>query len=104
MGAEVKYNQRLLISGFPLEHSEQLIFDLCSCFAKVSKVELLTDKETDKFNGYANVDFESEVEAKQAFSSMMGLQVGQKYLYVKKCQPPTEEELAEELGEAADNE
>ena len=35
---------------------------------------------------------------------MMGLQVGQKYLYVKKCQPPTEEELAEELGETADNE
>jgi hypothetical protein len=29
---------------------------------------------------------------------MMGLQVGNKYLYVKKCQPPTEEEMAENLA------
>ena len=60
--AEIKYNQRLLISNFPLEHSEKLIFDLCNCFAKVSKVELLNDKDTGAFNGQANVDFESEIE------------------------------------------
>ena len=70
----------------------------------MSNVELLTDKHTGKFNGSANVDFESEAEAKLAFSSMMGIQVGQNVLYVKKCQPPTEDELAEELGDAAENE
>jgi hypothetical protein len=35
---------------------------------------------------------------------MMGTQVGQSVLHVKKCQPPTEDELAEELGDAAENE
>ena len=29
---------------------------------------------------------------------MMGLQVGQKYLYVKKAQPPTDEEIADEIA------
>ena len=91
-GAEYKFNQRLLISNFPPDHSDRLIFELCNCFGKVTAVELVK-AINGKFDGSAYVDFESEFEAKQAFSSMMGLQVGQKYLYVKKMQPPTEEEL-----------
>jgi len=58
-------------------------------------LELILDKSSGKFTGEALVDFTSENEAKIAFSSMMGLQVDKKYLYVKKMQPPTEEELLE---------
>jgi len=90
-GAEFKFNQRLLISGFPPDHSEKLIFELCNCFAKVVAVESVKDSHG-KFDGAAYVDFESEFEAKQAFSSMMVLNVGSKVFYVKKRQPPTEEE------------
>ena len=69
--SDVKFNQRLIITNFPQGQSEELIRDLCTCFGKVSKVELVL--EQGKFAGTANVDFESEFEAKQAFSSMMGL-------------------------------
>lgn len=65
---------------------------------KVEKVEMVMDEQTGQFGGNANVDFESENDAKQAFNKMMGLQVKNKYLYVKKCLPPTEDELIKEIG------
>lgn len=94
--ADIKFNQRLLISNFPSQHSEKVIKELCTCFGKVTAVELIIDAKTNRFSGSAYVDFESEQEAKQAFNSMMGLEVGSKCLYVKKMQPPTEEELLQQ--------
>lgn len=76
-----------MISGFPKEHSVELIKELCDCFGKVQHVKMLDEP------GSAQVEFQDEFEAKQAMSSMMGLQVGRDYLHVKKCLPPTEEEL-----------
>lgn len=70
---------------------------MCKIYGNVVSVEMIKDSQN-LFNGSCNVDFESEFEAKKAFSSMMGLQVGQKYLYVKKAQPPTEEEIADEIA------
>lgn len=40
---------------------------------KVEKVEMLVDDHSGQFGGNANVDFESENDAKQAFNKMMGL-------------------------------
>jgi RNA recognition motif-containing protein len=74
----------LLINNFPKEHSENLIRELCDYFGKVTSVELIHDQNTKMFSGNAYVEFDSEFEAKKAFSSMMGLQVGSKVLYVKK--------------------
>lgn len=74
---------------------------MSDCFAKVEKIELEYDQDTKKFNGTAKIEFVSEFDAKQAFSQMMGLKVGDKYLFVKKMQPPTEEEIMarqKELG------
>lgn len=89
--SDIRYNQRLLISNFPKGHNEKLIRELCSYFGKVEAVELVNDQQG--FTGSAYIEFENEAEAKKAFNQMMGLQVGSKNLYVKKMQPPTEEEL-----------
>jgi RNA recognition motif-containing protein len=62
--ADVKFNQRLIISNLPEGHSENLIFDLSNCFGKVTDVQLILDPETKRFKGSAYVDFESEFEAK----------------------------------------
>jgi RNA recognition motif-containing protein len=68
---EIPYERRLFISNFPTEHDESLILELCNCFGKVAKVHMVT--ENGQFTGTANVDFTSEIEAKAAYSSMLGL-------------------------------
>jgi hypothetical protein len=50
-----------LLTNLPKEHSEKLIFDLCSCFGKVRRVEIILENEL--FEGSAFVDFETEHEA-----------------------------------------
>ena len=49
-----------------------------------------------KFTGEVFVDFDSEFQAKEAFSKMMGLEIGKNILFVKKIQAPNVDE--EELG------
>jgi splicing factor U2AF subunit len=62
--AEIKFNQRLMISNFPDSNTKENITELCNCFGKVKGVELIMDKKTNRFGGSVHVDFESEQEAK----------------------------------------
>lgn len=66
-----------------MEHNEFIITKICQEFGPVDKVELIKDQHQN-FTGGVYVDFESEYAAKEAFSKMMGLEVGKKFLYVKK--------------------
>ena len=59
----VNYNKTLIVSGFPEQHNENLIFDVCDCYGKVEKVELEYEAGSKKFNGTAKVEFASEFEA-----------------------------------------
>ena len=79
------------ILNFPVEHNEIVIKTLCSEFGTVTSVELIKD-EAGKFNGEVYVDFDTEFQAKEAFSKMMGLEIGKKVLYVKKVLAPNEDD------------
>lgn len=100
---EIAYEKRLLVSNLPLEHNEQVVLLFVKCFGDVVKVEFIMDEVTGKYEGSAYVDFESEFEAKKVFSTMMGQKFDKGVLYIKKCAPPTEEELVQQLGEEEDD-
>ena len=76
----------MIIQNLPRGHDSYLIEELCSLYGKVTFVQLVHD-------GEAVVEFSTETEAKHALQQIMGMQVDNKVLYVKKMQPPTEEEL-----------
>ena len=100
--AEIAYEKRLLVSNLPLEHNENVVLDFCKCFGEATRVEFIINTSTGKYEGSAFVDFESEFEAKKVHSTMMGQQFGKGVLFIKKCAPPTEEELAQQLGDEED--
>lgn len=84
-----------MVSNLPIDQDEKMVFDFCKCFGDAIKVEFIINEMTGKYDGSAFIDFESEFEAKRVYSIMMGKQFGKGVLILKKCAPPTEEELAE---------
>jgi RNA recognition motif-containing protein len=57
-----------MISNFPLHHDEKLIFQFCNTFVEVKNVEIILNKETEKFEGSAYIYFISESDAKKAYN------------------------------------
>ena len=57
-----------MISNFPLHHDEKLIFQFCNTFGEVKNVEIILNKETEKFEGSAYIYFISESDAKKAYN------------------------------------
>lgn len=61
-----------------------MIRKICEVFGSVKEIELVVDPHTGKFSGVVNVEFGSESEAKRASSAMMGFQVEDCVLDVRK--------------------
>lgn len=61
-----------------------MIRKICEVFGSVKEIELVVDPHSGKFSGVVNVEFGSESEAKRASSAMMGFQVEDCVLDVRK--------------------
>ena len=77
-------NTKLLVSNFPVEHTKDMIFQICSVFGKLKSVDLLKDPATGEFRGQAHVEFDSELDAKRGYTGMMGFKINDQTLFVKR--------------------
>lgn len=62
-----------------------MVMKICDIFGQVRSVELV--EENGRFRGTVVVDYATENDAKRAFSKIMGTQIGDQLLYVKKITP-----------------
>lgn len=77
-------NTKLHITNFPVTHTKDMILQICEVFGKVKTVDLLKDPATGEFKGQVHVEYMDEVEAKKAHTGMIGFQIGDSILYVKR--------------------
>lgn len=61
-----------------------MITRIAEVFGKVKSVDLLRDTATGEFKGQANIEYDSELDAKRGFTGMMGLKVDDSVLHVKR--------------------
>jgi len=53
-------------------------------FGKVKNIDLVKDTSSGEFKGQVHVEYETEMDAKKGFTSMMGLKVEDSVLFVKR--------------------
>ena len=71
-----------------------MIQKICEVFGNVKNIDIIKDPITSEFKGTVHVEFLTEAEAKNAYSSMMGLKIEDQILFVKKItsiSAPTQE-------------
>ena len=87
-------NTKLEIINFPNTHTLSMIQKICEVFGNVKNIDIIKDPITSEFKGTVHVEFLTEAEAKNAYSSMMGLKIEDQILFVKKItsiSAPTQE-------------
>ena len=87
-------NTKLEIMNFPITHTLSMIQKICEVFGNVKNIDIIKDPITSEFKGTVHVEFLTEAEAKNAYSSMMGLKIEDQILFVKKItsiSAPTQE-------------
>eukprot|EP00349_Pseudokeronopsis_sp_Brazil_P002404 CAMPEP_0202956210 /NCGR_PEP_ID=MMETSP1396-20130829/742_1 /ASSEMBLY_ACC=CAM_ASM_000872 /TAXON_ID= /ORGANISM="Pseudokeronopsis sp., Strain Brazil" /LENGTH=187 /DNA_ID=CAMNT_0049673129 /DNA_START=696 /DNA_END=1262 /DNA_ORIENTATION=+ len=57
---------------------------ICEVFGKVRSVDLLKDTATGEFRGQVHVEYENEPDAKKGYMGMLGLNVEEGVLFVKR--------------------
>lgn len=77
-------NTKLMVNHFPVTHTKEMIKQIAEVFGKVKTVDLLRDTATGEFKGQANIEYETEMDAKKGFTGMMGLKVDENILHVKR--------------------
>lgn len=73
-----------MVNNFPPTHTKDMILQICEVFGKVKNIDLLKDPSTGEFRGQIHVEYDSEIDAKKAFSGMMGFNIDGYVLHVKK--------------------
>ena len=68
-------NTKLEIINFPNTHTLSMIQKICEVFGNVKNIDIIKDPITSEFKGTVHVEFLTEAEAKNAYSSMMGLKI-----------------------------
>ena len=66
-------NTKLHLTKFPPSHTKEMIMKICEVFGKVKQLDLLKDPATGEFKGQVHVEYMDEIEAKKAFTGIMGL-------------------------------
>jgi splicing factor U2AF subunit len=77
-------NTKLLVTNFPPTHTKEMIQKISEVFGKVKSVDLLKDPVTGEFKGQVHIEYMDEVDAKKGHTGMMGLQIGEGLLFVKR--------------------
>lgn len=77
-------NTKIHVTNFPPTHTKDMIMKICEVFGKVKTLDLLKDPATSEFKGQIHVEYTDEIEAKKAHTGMMGLNIGEGVLFVKR--------------------
>lgn len=80
---------RLLVSNLPLRYDTSQAKEILEVVGPVKNIELRTDPNTGKYNGEAFVEYEREEDSRKAETTLMGMNIGDAFLHVKKVQTTT---------------
>jgi hypothetical protein len=80
---------KLLVSNLPVEYDSDQVRDILSVVGKVKNLELLTDPNSGKYKGEVYVQYEKEEDSRKAETTLMGMNIKDAYLHVKKVQSTT---------------
>jgi splicing factor U2AF subunit len=80
---------KLLVSNLPIEYDKDQVRDILSVVGKVKDLEMLSDANTGKYKGEVNVQYEREEDSRKAETTLMGMNIKDAYLHVKKVQSTT---------------
>lgn len=80
---------KLLVSNLPVEYDEQQVRDILSVVGKIKDLQFITDPNTGKYKGECYVQYEREEDSRKAETTLMGMNIQDAYLHVKKVQSTT---------------
>lgn len=88
---------KLLVSNLPIEYKEDQIKDILAVVGKIKHLEILTDPNTGKYKGEVYVQYENEEDSRRAETTLMGMNIKDAYLHVKKVQSTTKLQTGDEF-------
>ena len=87
--SKTKTITKLLVSNLPVKYQESQIRDILGIVGAIKELEILKDVNSGKFKGEVYVQFEREEDSRKAEAALMGMSIGDAFLYVKKVQSTT---------------
>ena len=80
---------KLLVSNLPLDYSEAQVRDILSVVGHIKDLEMITDPNSGKYRGEVYVQYEKEEDSRKAETTLMGMNISDAFLHVKKVQSTT---------------
>lgn len=80
---------KLLVSNLPVEYDIDQVRDILSVVGRIKNIEMITDPNTGKYKGEVYVQYEREEDSRKAETTLMGMNIKDAYLHVKKVQSTT---------------
>ncbi|MCX5662595.1 MAG: RNA-binding protein [Planctomycetota bacterium] len=77
----------IYVGNLPYGTTDQELQDLFSQFGAISKVSIITDRETGRSKGFGFVEMADEAEGRQAIEALNGQQFGGRALTVNEARP-----------------
>lgn len=78
---------KLYVGNLPFSVQEQDLKSFFSSYGSVSKVEVITDRETGRSKGFGFVEISNEDEANQAIEDLNGKDLGGRAVIVNEARP-----------------
>lgn len=80
---------KLLVTNLPVEYTESQVRDILSVVGKLKEIEMITDPNSGKYRGEVYVQYEREEDSRKAETTLMGMNIRDAFLHVKKVQSTT---------------
>ena len=80
---------KLLVSNLPIDYDETQIKEILSVIGSIKHLEIITDPNTGKYKGEVYVQYEREEDSRRAETTLLGMNIKDAYLSVKKVQSTT---------------
>jgi len=80
---------KLLVSNLPIDYDESQIKEILRVIGNIKHLEIITDPNTGKYKGEVYVQYEKEEDSRRAETTLLGMNIKDAYLSVKKVQSTT---------------
>lgn len=80
---------KLLVSNLPIDYDENQIKEILRVIGNIKHLEIITDPNTGKYKGEVYVQYEKEEDSRRAETTLLGMNIKDAYLSVKKVQSTT---------------
>jgi splicing factor U2AF subunit len=87
--SKVKTITKLLVSNLPIEYDLEQVRDILSVVGPIKDLEKITDPNNGKYKGEVYVQYEKEEDSRKAETTLMGMNIKDAFLHVKKVQTTT---------------